>query len=110
MTTEIQLTTFEPRLPLEYINKFSGHASPAIYELSFKDFQKQVFVRKVTGTPEYPMRGYEVGNSITGITIDTSIEAKTESDALCEIFMELRFSMAHYRAPKERVVTSYLVL
>ncbi len=94
----INQTGFVPRISKEYIDKFNGQISPTIYELGFEDFKKLTYVRKELGTQLYPMNHFEVGNKANKMEIDACVLAKSEEEALHEIYKELRDSVAYYKA------------
>ncbi len=91
------MSEFYPRIPKEYIVKFNGQISPAIYELNFEDFKKLTYVRKELGNQLYPMNHFEVGNKANKVEIDACVLAKTENEALHEIYEELRNTAMHYK-------------
>jgi hypothetical protein len=92
------MSDFCVRISEEYINKFNGQISPAIYELDFEDFKKLTYVRKELGTQLYPMNHFEVGNKLNKVEVDACLLAKTENEALHEIYEELRNTAMHYKS------------
>lgn len=90
-------TQLEPRIPMEYIAKFNGNDTPAIYDLDIEHFKSKTFVRKIPNQGEYVYDSYEVGNRANNITIWASLDSKTEAEALLEIYEELRTSVVYYK-------------